>query len=104
MAKNAAQHLPTPLVTSTKLQNLINNLYKGTTNPTKIGNGTTADALRYELTTGQQVGGKFHGPKAEESLRGLENWLRGNPNASYGDRVVAESLAMELRSVISGGP
>lgn len=56
---------------------------QGTTNLSRVGIGTTADAVRNELATGQAVGGRFHSQKAADYARGLENWLRGNPNAPY---------------------
>lgn len=96
--------LATPKVASTKLQNIINDLYKGTTNPGRVGTGTTADAVRHELATGQAVGGRFHSQKAADYARGLENWLRGNPNAPYQDRLVAQSVLDDLRSALGGGP
>ncbi len=96
--------LGTPRVGSQKLQNIINDLYRGTTNPNRIGNGTTADAIRHELATGQPVGGAFHSQKGADYARGLENWLRANPNAPYRDRVVAQSILDDLRSALGGGP
>jgi len=77
---------------------------KGTTNVNRVGNGTTADAIRHELATGQPVGGVFHSQKGADYARGLENWLRGNPDAAYGDRVVAQSLLDDLRSALGVGP
>ncbi len=96
--------LPTPRVASTKLQNIVNDLYKGATNPGRIGTGTTADAVRFELSTGQRVFGKSHVNKAEDSLRGLENWLKVNPDARYLDRVVARSLADDLLDALGRPP
>ncbi len=94
--------LPTPQVSSTKLQNIANNLYKRTTNPNRIGNGTTMDAIMNEIATSAQTGNKWHTIKGQESLQGLNNWLRKNPDAPYHDRLVAQSLADEL-SVVLGG-
>lgn len=88
--------LAKPNVSDAKLQNYVDNLYKGTTNPTRVGTGTTADAVRAELATGQATAGKFHMQKAEETIRGLQRWLRNNPNASYHDRLVAQSLLDDL--------
>jgi RHS repeat-associated protein len=96
--------LPTPKVGNQKLQNIINDLYKGTTNPKRIGSGTTADAIRHELATGKAVGGRFHLQKGVEYSRALENWLRNNPGALYRDRVVARSILDELRALLGGGP
>jgi len=100
----ANEMLSTPAVDSQKLQNLVNSLYNGTANPNRVGNGTTMDAIRHELATGAPVGGKFHLQKGQESIRALENWLKGNPNASYRDRVVAESLLNDLRRAVGGEP
>ena len=94
--------LPTPKVSSTKLQNLINNLYKGTTNPNRIGNGTTMDAIRHELATGVPTAGRMHTIKGQETLNGLRNWLQRNKDADYYDRLVAQSFAHELSLVLRG--
>lgn len=99
-AAKSVDVLPTPVVESTKLQNIVNNLYKGTTNPNRVGNGTTMDAIRSELATGAPTGGRMHLTKGQESLRGLDNWLAKNPDAPYYDRLVAQSLADELRGVL----
>lgn len=48
------------------------------------------------MSTGERVFGKSHLQKAEDSLRGLENWLKANPTAPYSDRLVARSLADDL--------
>lgn len=44
-AETAYGFLPTPQVGNTMLQNLVNNLFKGTTNPNRVGNGTTMYAI-----------------------------------------------------------
>jgi len=88
--------LRTPRVASQKLQNIVNDLYKGTTNPGRVGTGTTADAIRYELRTGERVFGRSHIQKGEDYLRALEKWLSENPTAPYHDRLVARSLADDL--------
>lgn len=99
-AARSADVLSTPVVESTKLQNLVKNLYKGTTNPNRIGNGTTMDAIRNEIATGASTNGRMHITKGQESLRGLDNWLAKNPDGTYHDRLVAQSLADELRGVL----
>ena len=101
-ARSADDILPTPRVSDVKLQNLVDNLYKGTTNPNRVGNGTTMDAIRNESATGLPTGGRMHTTKGEETLRGLNNWLRRNPNADYHDQLVARSLADELSSALQG--
>lgn len=86
------------------MQNIIDNLYKGTTNPSRVGTGTTADAIRSEIATGQPAAGKFHPLKGEESMRGLDNWLARSPNASYSDRIKAQSLRDELFDALRSKP
>jgi RHS repeat-associated protein len=100
----AEEILSTPRVASGKLQNLLNDLYKGTTNPGRIGNGTTADAIRHELATGQSVGGVFHSDKGAQYANGLQNWLQKNPTAAYGDRLAAQSVLNDLRNALRGKP
>jgi hypothetical protein len=100
LVHNVCGILPTPSVSNPRLQNLVNNLYKGTTYPGRVGNGTTMDAIRNELATGLPTAGKLHSIKGEETLRGLENWLRANPGGSASDRLVARSLADELKAVL----
>lgn len=58
------------------------------------------DAIRSELRTGEPTGGKMHLTKGQQSLRGLDKWLRLNPAAPHHDRLVANSLAEELRGVL----
>ncbi|MGL5867425.1 MAG: RHS repeat-associated core domain-containing protein, partial [Dermatophilaceae bacterium] len=100
-AANAADNvLPAPQVSSARLQNLVKDLYKGTANPNRVGNGTTMDALRNEILMGAPTGGRFHLTKGRDALRGLKNWLRRNPEASHHDRLVAQSLADELSSIL----
>ncbi len=96
--------LPTPGVGSPKLQNIVDDLYKGTTNPGRTGTGTTADALRYELSTGQRVFGKSHLQKAGDSLRGLENWMKANPGAPYHVRLVSRSVSDDLLDALGSAP
>ncbi len=102
-AAKAAEVLPKPVVDNPKLGNIVNDLYKGTTNPNRVGNGTTADAIRNEIATGQRTAGRFHSQKGLEYERALVNFLRRNPNGSYRDRLTAQSLLDDLRSA-RGGP
>lgn len=96
--------LARPSVSNPKLKNVVADLYKGTTNPNRVGTGTTADAVRFEVSTGQRVFGKSHLQKAQDSARGLENWLKANPNAPYHDRLVARSLADDLLNALGRAP
>lgn len=101
---NGGGLLPPPSVSDSKLQNLVNNLWRGTADSSPVGNGTTADAVRYERNTGQPVGGKFRTIKAQETVNGLRNWLNNNPNASYSDRLVAQSLLDDLLDALNCVP
>lgn len=92
--------LSKPTVSDPKLQNKVDNLYKGTMHPNPVGSGTTADAVRHELATGQKVGNKFHIQKAQDEVRGLRNWLADNPSGNPHDRLVAQSLHDELVEVL----
>lgn len=65
-----------------------------------MGTGTTADAIRHELATGQAVAGRFHIQKGREYSQALQNFLTRNPNGPYGDRVVAQSLYDDLQSAL----
>lgn len=94
--------LPTPSVSDTRLQNIVNDLYKGTTNPERVGNGTTMDAIRHELATGGAVHGRRHLEKGRQYSNGLRNFLRRNPDASLHDRRVAQSLDDELQGAMAG--
>lgn len=92
---------PRPDVSDSKLQNYVSDLFKGVDSPVRMGDGTTMDAIRHELLTGEAVHGRRHLIKGQEILNGLTRWLREHPNASTHDRQVAEKLADELREALS---
>jgi len=93
--------LPKPVVSNPKLKNIVNDLYKGTTNPGRVGTGTTADAVRNELATGLPTGGTFHSEKARMYINGLTNVLKADLSAS--DRLVAQSLFDDLVDALGAG-
>jgi hypothetical protein len=94
--------LPTPQVSDGKLQNLVNDLYKGTTNPARVGDGTTMTAIRQELRSGSLVHGRNHVAKGQQYARALQNWIKRNPNAPQRDQIVARSLLSDLREALAG--
>jgi hypothetical protein len=49
---------------------------------------------------GQLVPGRSHVQKAQDSLRGLENWLHRNPEAPASDRLTAQREAANLRNAL----
>lgn len=91
---------PRPDAEDPKLTNYVNQLFKGVESPKRFGDGTTMDAIRHELRTGETVHNRRHLIKGEETLRGLERWLRQNPDASQSDRRVAQQLADEIREAL----
>jgi len=91
-----------PQVADPKLKNYVSDLYKGAKGPNPIGTGSTADAVRNELTTGLPTHGTFHSDKAQQYIKGLTKWLRNNPNASHHDRLVAQSLLDDLKAALGG--
>ncbi|MCB5205542.1 hypothetical protein LH464_24200, partial [Neorhizobium sp. T786] len=91
-----------PQVVDPKLENYVNNVFKGVTNPNKVGSGTLGDAVRYELASGENVHGRSHVIKAEETIRGLQNWIKNTPAALAVDRQVAEAIIADLQNALNG--
>lgn len=91
-----------PTVTDTKLQNIINVLYKGVNYANRTGDGTTADAVRNELQTLIPTEKKWHLTKAMEAQRGLANWLMNRANTDPADRAVAIRELQNLFDALGG--
>jgi RHS repeat-associated protein len=92
-----------PLVSDSKLANIVDDIYKGIRGPSvPVGRGTTADAIRSELVTGIPTFGSFHSTKGTELATRLTNWLRNNPAASRSDRMLAEGLLRDLKNALAG--
>jgi RHS repeat-associated protein len=91
-----------PQVTDPKLYDIIKDLYHGTMTSGHVGTGSTADAVRFELMTGQQVGEHLHTTKAERYVRALENWLGRTPGASQADRAAASEVLEDLKNALGG--
>ena len=98
----ARQAAVAPAAENSSLQNVIAQLYKGVTNPERVRDGTTMDAIRNELATGEPTGGTFHSIKGQESTNALRNILRKNPNLSDSDRRIAERLIEQLQEALGG--
>ncbi|WP_211214762.1 hypothetical protein, partial [Chitiniphilus shinanonensis] len=94
-----AAKMTKPIVSDSKLEQLMNDLYR---DGAKIGTGSTADAVRYEMSTGKQVGGKTHTQKAKDYSSALEIWLEKTPNASSNDRSAAENVLRDLQNALNG--
>lgn len=83
-----------PGIDDPKLRKFIENLYRP---EAKVGSGSTADAIRRELATGQTVGGKPHVPKGEQAVNGIDNAL--NPRVAaqkYPQMTAADQDALKL--------
>ena len=79
------QNMETPHVTDPELKKIVSKLYRPNA---KVGSGSTADALRSELKTGQPVGGKFHKDKSVERIRNLKRWI--NAHTTNANRPISE--------------
>ena len=83
-------------VTNPKLRNIIKALYRVNAD---IGDGGTADAVRYTRETGELVGDSDHVQKAIDLSNGLKNVLK-NPQLSSHDHQIAETLLRELTDAL----
>ncbi|GAJ82805.1 hypothetical protein NBRGN_057_03120 [Nocardia brasiliensis NBRC 14402] len=91
-----------PTVNDRKLQNFLDDLYKGANNPDRVGDGTTADAVRNEFRNLVPTEGKWHLQKAMEVQRGLANWLMNKANTDPADRAVAIRELTNLMDALAG--
>jgi hypothetical protein len=90
-----------PTVTNEKLNNIVNDLYKGQGGANTIGNGTTMDAVRNEILTGQATNGKLHTSKLNDYVNALEKRLRAgdlNPN----DEAIVNALIEDAKNALVG--
>ena len=90
-----------PIVQNQKLQNIINDIYKGLKNPNKVGNGTTMDAIRNEIRTGLPTQGKFHFNKGQQYLNALRNLIKKGI-LSTEDLKIAQALLEALINALAG--
>jgi hypothetical protein len=88
-----------PHVQDPALSGLLDDLYRP---GAQVGSGTTAAAVRQEAATGGRVGGKTHAVKAQEYVRGLQDWLKNNPKAPPGDRAAAENVIRDMQNALGG--
>ena len=90
-----------PNVSNEKLKNIINDLYKGQNGDNIIGNGTTMDAVRYEIKTGQPTHGKFHTKKLYDYLNALQRRLRAG-DLNDNDEAIVEALIEDIYKALNG--
>jgi RHS repeat-associated protein len=95
-ADNAANYtgLARPAVSNSQLRTILSELYRpgASVGPT----GSTADAIRHELATGELVGGRSHIQKGQDYVRGLANWIGRNPGAAATDLSAATEVMNDL--------
>ena len=78
-------------------RNLIQELYR---EGASVGDGSTADAIRYQLSTGKMVGKKDHLRKGKERLKQIEKILLKDKN--HPDKEILKFLANDLRQALGG--
>lgn len=81
-----------------KLKNIINELYRQGAN---IGDGGTADAIRYEIKNKTKINNKSHITKGIERLKNLERFM-SRKDISKKDRKIAEKLYKDLKDALGG--
>lgn len=97
MLPSPRQHL-LGSATDPKLKSRIDKMYRANA---KIGNGSTADVIRYELRTGKLLSPSGHSQKGTEMINGLLKDIKsGRLNAS--DTEIAKKLVKDLENALSG--
>lgn len=86
-----------PHVVDSGLKKYVNRNYRPNAS---IGSGSTAAAIRHELSTGEKVFNRLHSQKGREMVNVLEKWLRSNSTARPGDRAAAENIIKDLRNAL----
>lgn len=87
-----------PQVADARMKNIVGDLFRP---GAKVGNGSTADAVRHELRTGELVGGRGHLIKAQEVLTRLRNHM-SDAAATPADKGTAKILAQDLLNALRG--
>jgi hypothetical protein len=92
-----------PEVRHWKLRRIVDDLYRGTTNSERVGDGTTMDAVRNEIRTGRPTEGRWHSQKARDCITRLDRWLeRFGSQATATDREWAYRLRGQLQKALEG--
>ncbi|MGZ3747519.1 MAG: pre-toxin TG domain-containing protein [Pseudobdellovibrionaceae bacterium] len=97
--KQLREQMERPVVNDERLKEFLEDYWR---QDAKVGNGSTASAIRYELKTGKPVGEKWHTNKGQEALVFFSNWLKNNSTASASDRRVVENLILDLMDSLEG--
>ena len=95
------QQMGKPYVEDQKLAKLIDRHYRPSG---EIGSGSTADAIRREIATGEPTKGKFHIQKGHDDTRFLRDWINNNSTGNPGDRAAAENILSDLQDALGNKP
>lgn len=99
MLTDLRKQMERPFVEEPHLKDFISDYWR---EGSKVGNGSTAAAYRWERLTGQRVGDKLHTQKLQESVTFLSKWIKNNPNASRNDISAAENIIKDALSALGG--
>ena len=81
-----------------KFKNIINDLYR---HNARVGSGSTADAIRFEMATGGSVGGKSHILKGIQYRTALIN-LYNSGTLNVKDLTIFKNILIDLQNSLSG--
>ncbi|MBQ9046677.1 MAG: hypothetical protein IJ120_02145 [Solobacterium sp.] len=84
------------MATNRNIKNVIIELYRP---GAKVGNGSTAAAIKKEIRTGYLVGGRSHIRKGQERIRQLKKIL-DTQQLSVSDRIIANKLLKDLKKAL----
>jgi hypothetical protein len=85
--------------TSPKLRNMINDLYRPDPLGKQVGNGSTADAIRFERETGILLSKSGHFAKGYQYITGLER-LIGSGQLAGKDLEIAKEIVADLKDAL----
>jgi filamentous hemagglutinin len=88
-----SRSLPKPTVSDPYLQRIVGEHWRPNA---AVASGSTADALRFERATGILLSKAGHTQKAQDTIRGLQDWLRRSPNAIASDQKAAQGIIDDL--------
>ena len=97
MKAQMRQDMEKPIAQDPKVQTVIDNFYR---RGAEVGSGSTAAAIRHELSTGNLVNGRSHLEKGQQNIVFLERWLRNNSTAAPGDRAAIENIVHDLNDAL----
>lgn len=83
-------------IRNAKARNVIDQLYRP---GAKYGDGGTADALKHETRTNNDINGRHHYQKAKERLKNIENVLK-KENLSNKEIEILKEIYNKLREAI----